>query len=156
MDLRIEIPVHSHNSSPICAPPLAPMAGINDSNYDNSYHRHFFDWGINRCEDNDNFQSYKYPYQYNKNNDNYENDENNINDLYQEVEDFIYFIDHKDKKAYKSHFQDNTRILIKRVSVNNEIKRLYLLTKNYDLWFRSHIDLLHSEQDAKYYDMQWK
>lgn len=147
MDLKIEIPVHSHNSSPVCVQPRAPKVGINDShNLNHNFNNHFFDWGIERYEDNDNFQSYP----------SYTYDEDNINDLYQELEEFIYFVDNKDKKAYKSHFHDNTRILIKRVSVNNDIKRLYILTKNYDLWFRSHIDLLHSDQDSKYYDMQWK
>lgn len=148
MDLKIEIPIHSHNTSPICDLPQAPIVGINYSNHDNSYHHDFFDWSIERYEDNDNFQSYP--------NEKNEKNENDINDIYQEVEEFIYVIDNKDKKSYKSYFNDNTRILIKRLSVNNNIKRLYILTKNYDLWFRSHIDILHSEQESKYYDIQWK
>lgn len=139
MDLKIEIPVHYHNSSPKYDgfnPPPAPKVGISRKNH------HFFDWEISDI----NFESSLDTL-----------DSQEIDNLYEEAEEFIYVIDHsKDKRSYKSNFQDKIRILIKKVSVNNDIKRLYILIKDCDLWFRSYIDLLYTEEESKYYDIQWK
>lgn len=130
MDLTIEIPFHFHNSSPKYDnwnPPPAPKVGVMKN------HNHFFDWNNSKVLKSTLEEK----------------------DCYEEVEEFIYYIDHKDKKSYKSHFEDKIRILIKKELINDNIKRLYILTKDYDVWFRSHIDLLRSEDDSKYYDMQW-
>ncbi len=129
MDLSIEIPQYSQDSYNNLCPPAPTKC-----------HHHCFDWGIVDI----NFQPESERY-----------NQQEIEDKYKELEEFIYAIDNSDKRSYKSHFQDNTRILVKRIIVNENIKRLYILTKNYNLWFRSHIDLLAEDVDGKYYDMSW-
>lgn len=125
MDLSIEIPQYSQDSYNKLCPP-AP----------NKCHNRCFDWGIVDI----NF---------------HKNNEQKIEYKYEELEKFIYAIDNMDKRSYKSYFQINTRILVKRVIVNDNIKRLYILTKDFSGWFRSYIDLLIEDVDSKYYDMTW-
>jgi len=66
-----------------------------------------------------------------------------IEDTYTSLEEFIYNIYNYDK----------IRILVKCVYISNNIKRIYLLTKDGDFWFRSYIDLNMTDQETKYYDI---
>jgi hypothetical protein len=93
-------------------------------------HKHIhFDWNRNECV----------------------YDSEGIDELYKELEDFIYFLD---KNFVNKYFQ-NSRIFVKKV-LNFDIKRLYLLTKMDNSLFRSHIDLKITDDESSYYDMKWK
>jgi hypothetical protein len=74
-----------------------------------------------------------------------------IDKLYKELEDFINFLD----KTFVNQYFQHSRIFIKKV-LKNDMKRLFLLTKMEDCFFRSHIDLKLSDDESTYYDMKWK
>ena len=75
-----------------------------------------------------------------------------LDNLYKDAEETI---DTFEKVFLKPYFVEGTRILIKRELFNNT-KKLYLLTKHKNTWFRSHVIILLEDFDHKYYDVKWR
>lgn len=66
-----------------------------------------------------------------------------VEDSYRSLEEIIYTVCN----------YDDVRILVKRLYMNNGLKRLYLLTKNDNVWLRSYLDLNLTDEETIYYDI---